>query len=268
MRLLRFPAAVLAMTVLAVPASAGATTRVTEHLTAGQQLVKGLKDTAAWPAQASINKYDSDDLNTGVTWGTPGLAGGWTNDTRCARLLNELLAHAYPSWATSTWFDQFDSTSPDTATWAAQFVGTSSPTHIDEVGTVAAVLPGDIVLIDRVAGSSSPDHTAVVTEVTPLPTGKTPVDGTVQYAVRVIDSTSSPHGDKMKGSTGWADSRRSEAADGTVTEYNGAGDGWMVLYASSLDGKVYGWRWGVNESALNKISDGHRIVLARVTDEA
>ena len=53
-----------------------------------------------------------------------------------------------------------------------------------------------------------------------------------------------------------------------MTEYNGAGDGWMVLYASSLDGKVYGWRWGVNESALNKISDGHRIVLARVTDEA
>jgi hypothetical protein len=268
---LRLPAAVLAMAILALPASAAASTRVIDHLTAGQQLKEGL-DKTPWPGQDAINTYDADDTDTHVTWGTVGVAGGWENDTRCARLVDELLTHAYPSWATSTWFDsQFDSTTPDTAHWAAKFVGSTSPTHIDEVGTVAALLPGDIVLIDRAAGTK-PDHTAVVQEVKALPTGKTPVAGTVQYAVQVVDSTSEPHGAEINGTTGankdWADSRRVDNADGTVTEYSGAGYGWMVLYANTLDsGKVYGWRWGVNESALNKISDGHRIVFARVTEE-
>jgi len=61
-----------------------------------------------------INNYDADDANAGVTWGTAGVASGWSNDTTCARLVRELFGHAY-SWATDSWFSQeFGSTSPDT----------------------------------------------------------------------------------------------------------------------------------------------------------
>ena len=42
----------------------------------------------------------------------------------------------------------------------------------------------------------------------------------------------------------------------------GAGYSWMVLYANAADGKMYGWRVGVNESAISKISEGHTVMFA------
>ena len=74
MRLRRI-ATVLTMTVLAVPASAAATT-VTDHLTAGRQLVDNLERTA-WPLQGTVNMYDTGGT-AGVTWGTDGSAIGWS----------------------------------------------------------------------------------------------------------------------------------------------------------------------------------------------
>jgi hypothetical protein len=253
------------MAALALPASATATTPVTDHLTAGEQLVTNLGLTA-WPAQGTINKYDADGLDSGVVWGTPETASGWSNDTKCARLVDELLGHAY-SWATSTWFEQqLGGFAPDTAKWV---LNVANATHLETVGTVAEVQAGDVVLIDKATGV---DHTAVVRQVTSLPGGITPQDGTVQYAVQVLDSTSNPHGYNINGTNHsykqWADTRRLDGSGTSVTEYDGAGYGWMVLYANVADGKVYGWRWGVNESEINKISDGHKVLFARVTEEA
>ncbi len=259
------PATVLAMAALALPASAAATTPVTQHLTAGEQLVTNLGLTA-WPAQGTINTYDADGLNSGVTWGTAGVASGWSNDTKCARLVNDLLGHAY-GWATSTWFtQQFGSTSPDTAKWVEKV---PAATHLEPVDTVAGLQAGDVVLFDKTG--SGVDHTAVVRQVTSLANPMTPQAGTVQYAVQVVDSTSNPHGYLINGTDHpfeqWADTRRLDGAAGSVTEYSGAGYGWMALYANTSDGKVYGWRWGVNESAISKISDGHKVLFARVTAE-
>jgi hypothetical protein len=204
-----------------------------------------------------------------VTWGLPGLAAGWSNDTKCARLVDDLLSHAY-TWATSTWFKAVfaGSTSPDTAKWMAADLATA--THLEAVDTVAAVAPGDIVLFDK-AGTGV-DHTVVVRQIVSLTGGLTQETGTVQYAVQVLDSTSNPHGWLINGTTheykAWADTRRLDGADGSVTEYNGAGNGWMVLYAKESDGTPYGWRWGVNESDISRISDGHGVKFARVTDAA
>jgi hypothetical protein len=265
---LRFPVIALAAAALALPASAAATAPATLHLTHGEQLVTNLALTP-WPGQAAINTYDADAPTGGVTWGLPDFAAGWSNDTKCARLIDDLLSHAY-GWATSTWFTAnfAGSTRPDTAKWmAANF---TTATHLESVDTVAAVAPGDIVLLDK-AGAGV-DHTAVVRQVTPLTGGLTPEIGTVQYAVQVLDSTSSPHGWLINGTNHaykeWADTRRLDGADGSVTEYNGAGYGWMVLYAKQSDGTAYGWRWGVNESDINRIADGHGVKFARVTDAA
>ena len=263
---LRLPATVLAIAALALPASAAATTPVTQHLTDGEQLVTNLGLTA-WPDQGTSNKYDADDANAGVTWGTPGVASGWSSDTKCARLVRELFGHAY-SWATDAWFTQeFGSTSPDTAQLRTHMAAAQ---HFDVVDTVTALQPGDLVMIDKTAGLV--DHTAIVRQVTSLPNGKTPQAGTVQYAVQVLDSTSNPHGYLINGTNHaykqWADSRRLDGAGTSVTEYDGAGYGWMVLYADAVDGTVYGWRWGVNESELSKVSDGHVVMFARATDEA
>ncbi len=260
---LRLPVTVLAMTALALPASAAATT-ATQHFTAGQQLVDNL-DKIAWPLQATVNTYDTGGT-AGVTWGTDGSTAGWSNDTKCARLVRELFGHAY-SWATDSWFEQeFGSFSPDTEELVA---GMPTAEHFDEVTTVAGVQPGDVVMFDK-AAADLVDHTAVVREVRTLSGGKTPQAGTIQYAVQVIDSTSNPHGLLISKTDpdykDYVDLRRSEAG-GVVTEYPGAGYGWMVLYASTSDGKVYGWRWGVNESAIWKVSDGHKVGFARATTE-
>ncbi len=259
MRLRRI-ATVLTMTVLAVPASAAATT-VTDHLTAGRQLVDNLERTG-WPLQGTVNTYDTGGT-AGVTWGTDGSAIGWSNDTKCARLVRELFGHSY-TWATDPWFTQeFHSIGPTTEQ-LQQYMPTAK--HFDVISTVTAVEPGDLVMFNKVADV---DHTAVVREVRSLPNGITPEAGTVQYAVRVLDSTSSPHGNRTSitdpDNSEFVDTRRSEAG-GVVTEYNGAGYGWMVLYANA-DGTVYGWRWGVDESAIWKISDGHKVMFARATAE-
>jgi hypothetical protein len=260
----RLSATVLAVAVLALPASAAATTSVTQHLTDGEQLVSNL-GLSAWPEQATINKYDADDANAGVTWGTAGVASGWSSDTKCARLVRELFGHAY-SWATDSWFtQQFGSTSPDTAQLRAHMAAAQ---HFDVIDTVTALQAGDLVMIDKATGV---DHTAVVRQVTSLPNAMTPQDGTVQYAVQVLDSTSNPHGYLINGTDHpykqWADTRRLDGSGTSVTEYDGAGYGWMVLYANADDATVYGWRWGVNESAISKISDGHTVMFARATDE-
>jgi hypothetical protein len=265
---LRLTALALTTAALALPASAAATAPATQHLTDGEQLVTNLALTpwSAQGGQAAINMYDADAPTGGVTWGTPGLAAGWSNDTKCARLIDDLLSHAY-SWATSTWFKAvFGGTTPDTAKWMAADFATA--THLESVDTVAAVAPGDVILFDK-AGTGT-DHTVVVRQVTALSGGLTPETGTVQYAVQVLDSTSNPHGWLINGTThdykDWADTRRLDNADGSVTEFNGAGYGWMVLYANVSDGKAYGWRWGVNESDISRISDGHGVKFARVTD--
>ena len=258
------PLDALATAALALPASAAATT-ATQHLTDGQQLVTNLGLTP-WPGQNAINEYDTGGT-AGVTWGTPGVAAGWSSDTKCARLVRELFGHAY-SWATDAWFTQeFASNSPDTEQLVANM---PTADHFDVVNTVAALQPGDLVMFDK--SGTGVDHTAVVRQVTSLPGGMTPQSGTVQYAVQVLDSTSNPHGYLINGTEHaykqWADTRRLDGSGTSVTEYNGAGYGWMVLYAKTSDGKVYGWRWGVNESAISKVSDGHTVMFARATVEA
>ncbi len=262
---LRLPATALTIAALALPASAAATT-ATQHLTDGQQLVTNLALTA-WPGQNAINKYDSDGANSGVMWGTAGVAAGWSNDTQCARFARELFGRAY-SWATNAWFTaEFGSTSPDTEQLVANL---PSADHFNLVNTVTSLQAGDLVMFDKTG--TGVDHTVVVRQVTSLPGGITPQAGTVQYAVQVIDSTSNPHGYLINGTNHtykqWADTRRLDGSGTSVTEYNGAGYGWMVLYANSSNGLVYGWRWGVNESAISKVSDGHTVMFARATVEA
>lgn len=262
---LRLLLTAFAAAALAFPAGAAATT-ATQHLTDGEQLVTNLGLTA-WPGQNAINQYDADSANAGVTWGTPGVAAGWSSDTKCARLVRELFGHAY-SWATNAWFTQeFGSTSPDTDALVANM---PSAEHFDVVDTVAALQPGDLVMLDRTG--TGVDHTAVVRQVTTLASGITPQTGTVQYAVQVLDSTSNPHGYLINGTNHtykqWADTRRLDGSGTSVTEYNGTGYGWIVLYANTSDGKAYGWRWGVNESAITKVADGHVVMFARTTVEA
>jgi hypothetical protein len=267
---LRLSATVLATAALALPASAVATTPVTQHLTDGEQLVTNLGLTA-WPAQGTINKYDADDADAGVTWGTAGVGSGWSADTKCARFVRELFRHAY-SWATDPWFtQQFGSTSPNTEQLRTNMAAAQ---HFDVIDTVTALQAGDLVMFDKATGV---DHTVVVRQLTslplsPQPNGLEPQADTVQYAVQVLDSTSNPHGYIINGTNHpykqWADTRRLDGTGSSVTEYDGAGYGWMVLYANAADGKVYGWRWGVNESAISKISEGHTVMFARATDEA
>lgn len=258
---LRLPVTILATAALALPASAAATT-ASDHLTSGQQLVAGLSLTA-WPGQGTINKYDHDGLNSGVTWGTAGVAAGWSNDTKCARLVRELFRRAY-TWATDPWFTaEFGSIGPDTEEWQAHL---ATAHHFDVVTDVPTLQGGDIVTLNKTADV---DHTAVVQSIAVLANPVSPVAGTVQYAVRVLDSTSKPHGVNISSTNvkygTHADSRRSESG-GVVTEYEGAGYGTIVLYANA-DGTVYGWRWGVDEGAIWKVSDGHVVMFGRATVE-
>jgi hypothetical protein len=58
--------------------------------------------------------------------------------------------------------------------------------------------------------------------VTPLADAMTPQEGTVQYALQVLDSTSNPHGWIINGANHpyheWADTRRLDGTGTSVTE--------------------------------------------------
>lgn len=262
-----------ASTVAAGPAYA--TDPYSQALLNSQNDVADALNAIGWPTAdtSGYNFYPGAlghaDNGSSVTWGTPGSPTTYHGETKCAALLTLSLTHSY-SWATGTYFtNNFASTSPTAAKYY-DVLSAGTAQHFDSVSHVQDLQAGDIIAIKYTdSGGSEGDPTGHVMTVLSTQTYNRDGDtSTTEYAIRVIDSTSNPHG-VVSSSSGspyqsFPDTR---ATTSNVTEYSGIGKGWIFIQVDST-GVPTGYWWGANENVVTQFHSVtvRPVTLARLTE--
>jgi hypothetical protein len=125
-------------------------------------------------------------------------------------------------------------------------------THIDRIRDIQ---PGDLLVIKYADESEHDDNTGHCMLVDEKPYQIDPVNilepGYQQYAIRVIDSSKSPHGKE--------DTRYSAGGN----SYAGLGEGVFRLYADK-DGKVTGYSWSLGRPLPGFDPFSNSIVVGRI----
>ncbi len=120
---------------------------------------------------------------------------------------------------------------------------------------------GDILAmkyLDKASGGTG--HAMIAASAPALRSSTEPViDGTVQYELRVIDSTASLHG---------TDTRTGTGANGG--DQDGAGLGTMRLYADAVTGQITGYTWSLSSgstyfTATSPADDRRSLKVGRMT---
>ncbi|WP_437588176.1 hypothetical protein [Sorangium sp. So ce1000] len=185
-----------------------------------------------------------------VYWAGVGGATEYQSRSLCASFVTNVLRQAYQLsvYDINTWFG---SMSPNAALYHDRI--------IDEVGfeqivTVSEIEAGDIVAIEYPAGSTASGHVAIAAGAPVFRAATYPfVTGTTQYALTVLDSSTTGHGT--------ADTRRN--ADGSW--HPGVGRGVMRLYANS-NGGIVGHAWSTQSGSTYYGSQVRDIVVGRITE--
>ncbi|MCK1819130.1 LamG domain-containing protein [Streptomyces sp. XM83C] len=183
-----------------------------------------------------------------AVWGTPDDLTSWINRSRCSSFVTRVLKQTY-GWATDAYFKQwFQDTIPEAADYRKAFTdGTGGP-HFRRIRKVADLRPGDLIAVDyngQVANNTG--HIVMVREVKGTFTGSAVFSGETQYAVEVIDCTAEPHGVyALTNYPSYPDTRMVSNVDGE--NFEGAGIGHMMFYASDATGEFSRYRWSVNTS--------------------
>ncbi len=170
-----------------------------------------------------------------VTW--PGVAGSdrYGNHSNCSGFVSLVMRQAYllPEADMRAWLG---SALPTSARWHDAIAAGQG---FVRRGTVDAIEPGDVVAIKYLDGTSDVSgHTMIARARPVLRPGSEPLlAGTRQYALAVVDSTSSPHG------TG--DSRTAPGRPAGT----GAGVGTLRLYADD-GGRIVGYTWSLSKSSV------------------
>lgn len=106
--------------------------------------------------------------------------------------------------------------------------------------------PGDIMAIKYTSGGSGSGHMAIVGPGSHLYDDSHPTYR--QWAMRVMDSTNSPHGDPGA-DPAYPDTRHYYDTDAHEwTEGTGAGMGWMFIRTSRATGEIVAHRWSSSSS--------------------
>ncbi|MGK3993323.1 hypothetical protein [Sorangium sp. So ce1024] len=126
-------------------------------------------------------------------------------------------------------------------------------THFRRVSKAEEIQKGDVLVIDKTA--SYDGHTVMITgparEI--LPQVNPRYAGTRQWAVPIVDSTSTSHGCNAA----YPDSRWiGECTDGYMTP--GAGTAYMRVYTDTLTGALIGYTWSVTSSTTSYYSPSTR----------
>ncbi|MBB5957503.1 hypothetical protein FHS29_004098 [Saccharothrix tamanrassetensis] len=216
------------------------------HLLEAEQLI-GYLSLPTCPL--ANNTYKTPDQPNVVTWGSPGDATTWFNQSQCASFQTAVLKRTY-RWATSKFFRRhFGLSSPFARDYRAAFERSGIP-HFRRVRRVADLRPGDLIAVDyRNDQDTNTGHIVMVRSlrgVYAAPVASLNFPGETQYAVEVVDCTSEPHGLHGVGSySSFPDSRIFNA----TAKINGAGTGHMMFYASDETGEFTRYRWSVNTSS-------------------
>jgi hypothetical protein len=233
-----------------------------DGLRAAQEVYTQL-DKIGWPSEDTYNYYPGKkghaDMTSEVVWGNLCTPTSYVAKTKCAAFVTDSLKHAYgpgsrwtDQWATDTYFTQtFGSDSP-TATQYYDVINANGSTRISKVTDLDLVTRGDLIMIKYPsADSTNGDPTGhVMFFVDRQAVDKDGNPATLEWAVRVIDATSNPHGVASTNPNSTYLAFPDTRAVGT-TEYAGAGTGTIVL-RTDADGTVLGYWWGINENVTSE----------------
>ncbi|MFI2433848.1 LamG domain-containing protein [Streptomyces sp. NPDC018693] len=198
-----------------------------------------------------------------VTWGRPDDLTTWIAHARCSSFITWVLRHTY-GWATDDYFRQyFQDRIPEAADYRKAFTdGTGGP-RFRLIRKVADLRPGDLISIDY--NGSDPDatgHIVMVRQVKGVHTGSGAVTGETQYAVEIVDCTSSPHGAYGNAAyTPFPDTRMGGSA--AADRFEGVGIGHMMFYASNTSGEFSRYRWSASASTSHTVTQ-RPIAAARI----
>ena len=259
----------------AVTGTAHATDPYSQTLLNSEDDIADSLNAIGWPTAdtGNYNFYPGalghPDNGTSVTWGTPGSPTTYHGEAKCASFLTELLKHSY-TWATNTYFtNTFASTSPTAATYY-DVLSAGTADHFDTLAHVQDLQAGDIIAIKYTdSGDTGGDATGHVMTVKSIQTyNRDANSNTTEYAIRVIDSTSNPHGvvssNPSSPSQSFPDTR---ATTSNTTEYSGIGKGWIFIQVDAA-GAPAGYWWGANENVVTQFHTvaARPITLARLTE--
>ncbi|WP_036371717.1 hypothetical protein [Micromonospora sp. ATCC 39149] len=217
---------------------------------AATELITNL-DLIGWPDESAYNFYSDTGATTTIVFGTPGVGTSYRNETQCATFVRRLMTHS-SSWATDSYFTtEFASKFPNSAKFFDAFAADRDGTNdvpkmrgFDLSFLIYMTLqPGDIMAIKYVgATTGGSGHMAIIGPGSRLISDSHP--DYKEWAIRVMDSTDSPHGDPAD-QRGFGDTRFYDHPTDGWQEADGAGMGWMFIRTSKATGRIIAHKWSV-----------------------
>jgi hypothetical protein len=251
--------------------SAAVATPMTRHLIDAQRLVDHLATGKPNPR----NTYLGPGQRAELVWG--GHGHGYRARAQCASFVVMLLKHSYQSWANASFFKaHFGAPAPSARSLYRALTGSAVP-HFRRINNIGDLRQGDMLFIDYQNDALTADdsdvpsgHAAIIRNIEgvyldsddkPGGTVRGVQPGMIQYAVQLIDTTRSPHGNpSVPGYEHYPDTRIFRRG---VAKGDGAGYGFIILYADARTGKLAGYRWSPTDPNAH-LSD-HPLVAVRVT---
>lgn len=182
--------------------------------------------------QPANNTYNSDGLPTVVTLAGVNGASEYKNVSVCAPFITSLVKLA--NGLTDTQFrNLFGSTSPNSALWKSHIV---TGNRFVRRTRAEDIRRGDILAISYgCPNETSSGHTMIAMSPAErrLAASDPVIADTVQYELRVADSSSSLHSSDTRAGTG-----------------NGAGEGIMRVYADATTGEIRGYTWSLSSVSV------------------
>jgi len=192
-----------------------------------------------WP-----NVYGTDPY---IVWA----GAGSSARTECSSFVTLLWQHTY-GWTPATFSSWTGHTSPVAAVYHDEIVAQNDFIRLQ---TIDELQPGDLIAIVYYPETQSPSgHLMIVEDVPQANSSKPFIDGTNQWTIAVVDSTSSYHG----------------TSDTRYAHPGGIGRGIFRLYTNA-DGTVAGYTWSLLGTSVasyyaqaTTVDSGHHLVLGRL----
>lgn len=220
-----------------------------------------------WPESLALNVLDENNVyaNSDQALSWPSSGGGiYSVRADCSGFVTRSLMKAF-GFTPEDMVAWMGSKGPSSARYHENILGGNNYQRIERASEVRR---GDILAIKYLANTDGgktdggTGHTMIAASAPVLRATPTrpEIAGTVQYEMRIIDSTSSPHG------TG--DSRKGTGVNGV--DQTGAGLGTMRLYADASSGVITGYTWSLSTgstyyTATSPSDDKRSLVVGRMT---
>ncbi|HYV36732.1 MAG TPA: hypothetical protein VE988_13580 [Gemmataceae bacterium] len=220
-------------------------TTVTSAWEQGVKEPKHLTDARALLKKLDLSKTAYELGKGKITW-----TGAVESYCDCSGFVDTLFQHSY-GYDEEQFKKWFGSKRPTAARYHDAIV---DKTGFTRVLLVKDILPGDLLAIKYLVRKDNTGHIMVVSAAPQKMQAKEPTKaGTVQWQVKVIDSSKSGHGN--------TDTRYKKGADGK--DHDGLGEGIFRIYADQ-QGKVAGFAWSTLKASKFMPPEEEDLVIGRL----